>query len=444
MSASTTSALRVSSQPKYTSIPELTSNGTGRFASAVFRQTLSGKNIDEKIETVREYGARLAVQANISCYNRQKAILEGAKGLTEMSIASRRTQDIGFRTNALQNMGIYKKVQSVEKALNEVLSLLESNPTHRIKAAFGTGFLESETPTDGYSTPRSHSPSPNVVLERQRSRQELKAILSKLSIDDQADVAADDTSSLLKIIYTLSLPSQDRAVALITSPDLQSWVTSTSSCALLINGYMAYSEHETRQSPLSYVCAKMADSVLSRTFRSPNNTNNTILGVRWFCGQHTNMATDYDAHPPGMLNNLLAQLINQCLEDSYSPLNCDLFLQDATLKLSDLCDLFVRLFEALPGGTVLFCMLDGIPYYEDTDRQTECWEVLSTLVNLARRKGDAINGVFKLLVTAPLRSHCVQELFLPAEVLDSHEYIPTNGGFMALQWDLGLGRAIDG
>ncbi len=405
---------------------------------------MSGKNIDEKIRFVKDCGARLAVQADINCYNRQKLMLTGAKDLTKMAIASRRNQDIGFNIIAHQNNGIYKGVHSVENALNQVLGLLKAIPAHRIIPAFKTGFLESETPTEGYPTPRSRSPSSYAVLEQQRSRQEVKAILSKLSIDDQADVAADDTSTLLRIIYTLSLPSQDRAVALINSPDLQSWVTSPSSCALLINGHMAYSEYEIRQSPLSYVCAKLADSVLSRTLRSLNDTNNSVLAVRWFCGQHTNMATDYDAHPPGMLNNLLAQLINQCLESSYPPLICDLCVQDSTLKLSDLCDLFVRLVEALPGGTILFCIVDGIPYYEDTDRQTECWEVFSNLINLARRKCDATNGLFKLLVTAPLRSHCVQALFTPAEVLDLNEYIPPNGGFRALQWELGLGRAIDG
>jgi len=381
-------------------------------------------------------------------------MFEGVKDITRFMIASRRSQDLGFNTIALQNSGISQtlkhqeskresQLQCVDNAPNECVDLLIASPIHRTESAYRSKNLESATPTEGYLTPRSRSPFPSALLERERTCQELKAILSKLSVDSQSDVAADDTSMLLKLIYTLSLPSQDRAVALMTSPDLQSWVASTSCCALLVNGRMAYSEHETRHSPLSYFCAKMVDSALSRTLHPGNESNNTIFVVRWFCGQHTNMATDYDAHPPGMLNNLIAQLVNQCLEGSYPPLISAVSLQDIAPKLSNFCYLFVRLVEALPEGAVVFCIIDGISYYEDTGRRTECWEVLSTFVDLARRKSDAIHGLFKLLVTAPLRSHYVQELFIPAETFDLNEYVPPIGGFTASQWDFGVGRAID-
>lgn len=75
---------------------------------------------------------------------------------------------------------------------------------------------------------------------------------------------------------------------------------------------------------------------------------------------------------------------------------------------------------------------------------------LITKILIARRsvgtsfRDNVTNGVFKHLVMAPLMSHFVQELFMPAEVLDLNEHIPPNGGFMALQWNLGPGRAIDG
>lgn len=153
------------------------------------------------------------------------------------------------------------------------------------------------------------------------------------------------------------------------------------------------------------------------------------------------MRTDYDAHPQGMLNNLLAQLIHQMIRSTPHPKSFDFRLPKIDPQLSELCDLFVQLAEAFPLDTILFCIIDGISYYEDTDRQIECAQVLSMLTNLTRR---AVNGpLIKLLVTASLRSHCAHEFFEADEVLNMDECYPSNGGFSALQWDVGVGWAID-
>lgn len=70
-------------------------------------------------------------------------------------------------------------------------------------------------------------------------------------------------------------------------------------------------------------------------------------------------------------------------------------------------------------------------------------EVLSTLTEMTRGSSGLGNGcLIKLLVTAPLRSHYAQDLFKDKEILDLDEYIPPNGGFTALQWDMGLGRVM--
>ena len=91
--------------------------------------------------------------------------------------------------------------------------------------------------------------------------------------------------------------------------------------------------------------------------------------------------------------------------------------------------------------TILFCIIDGISYYEDAECQIDCTEVLSMLTNLTRR---AANGpLIKLLITAPLRSHYVHELFEGRELLNMDEHYPSNGGFSALQWDVGVEWAID-
>ena len=66
------------------------------------------------------------------------------------------------------------------------------------------------------------------------------------------------------------------------------------------------------------------------------------------------------------------------------------------------------------------------------------------LADLTRQSQDIADGpLIKLLVTAPIRSHHVQDLFAAEEVMDRDQYYPPNGGFHALQWDLGVGGVLN-
>ena len=153
----------------------------------------------------------------------------------------------------------------------------------------------------GYQNPQGHAAAPNASLEQAASRVWLNHLLWAIGFYRIADPAAKDTSTLLHVISNLSTGSQDRAVALINSPVMQEWMTSTVSRPLLVNGHMHSSEEEIRQSPLSFFCAKLVDSILPRTSSQPAGD---CFVVRWFCGQHTDFRdygpdlSDFDAHPP--------------------------------------------------------------------------------------------------------------------------------------------------
>ena len=396
----------------------------------------------------------------------QKLLLDGGKDLTRLMVTSTRKQDRGFETVSLQQNTMAEvmksqgqRIQSQENLLRgqasllkQLLDTLKATPPRMPNPPLGLRYeyLEYEDSTDGYQTPRGHSPSPRVMENQERSRKRLDDLLNILNVDGgEVDAAAEDASCILRIIFSLSSGSQDRAVALIMSPTMQTWLTSAVSLPLLVNGHMFSEEGETRQSPLSYFCAKLVDSIVPRNTSTQMRTNRTVFAVRWFCGQHTNMhdyghgVADYDAHPPGMLNNMLAQLITQLLECPFLPQLEDLSLTRHDPQLVELCTLFSQLVRALPMGSILFVVIDGISYYEDEERQEECMEVLSTLTGLTRESSESANGcLVKLLVTAPLRSRHVLDLFNDTEILDLDEYIPPNGGFTALQWEMGVGRVV--
>ena len=286
-------------------------------------------------------------------------------------------------------------------------------------------------------------PPPYPMIAGERNRQHLRVLLGKLDFDQQADVAHNDTVQQLRLINILSRESQDRAVALMYSPQFHTWLTSTTSSVLHINGQMFFSEYEARQSPLSYTCAKFIDSVLAQARHPPTSTSNPIVVLRWFCGEHTNVRNDYDAHPPGMLNNLLAQLILQLLNLGTDSTLGSLPSLGHNTTLSDLCGLFVKLTRSLPLGTRLFCMLDGVSYYEDAQRRKELEEVLLMLKTLTRQTYEARGPpLIKILTTAPLRFSLASRVFGKDEVFNMTERYPPNGGFTPMQWDTGIGRVI--
>ena len=412
---------------------------------------------------MQDYGERLVARANICSMQNQKRLLDGGKDLARLVVTSTRKQDRGFTTVVLQQNDMMEVLHSQEKRiqsqenllegqanlLNQLLNTLKATSLRTFESTPRLAYLECEDSINGHQTPQGRSPSPGPNWDQERSRQWLGDLLKIFNFDCVADTVAKDASNLLHIVGNLSSSSQDRAVALITSSVMQKWLTSTESLPLIVNGQMFSSEGETRQSPLSYFCAKVIDSILPPRTSSQKPKTRAVFAVRWFCGQHTNLydygpgVTDYDAHPPGMMSNMLAQLIVQLLECSFLPQLQHLSLPENDLQLSEMCNIFKSLVGALPRGSILFIVIDGISYYEDEERRDECMEVLSTLTETTREGPGFSNGcLIKLLVTAPLRSYYVQNLFEDSEILDLDEYIPPNGGFTALQWEMGVGRAI--
>lgn len=250
---------------------------------------MSGKELQDKIKNIKICKERLATQANISFMQRQKDV-------TRMTISSARSQDRGFNTIALSQSDISLTLQSqhrtlqshdmnlqlipqIVQALNQCMYLLKASPKPAVELVPTIEYLGPEITPEGRVNALSRSPSPSAELEQQQYRQELKELLIALNADQQPDVAATDTSIQLNLIHTLSLTSQDRFVALITSSRLQDWLTSPSSSILHVNGHMFLNEHEARQSPLSYFCAKFIDGMLAYCQYPQQDISSSVVAI---------------------------------------------------------------------------------------------------------------------------------------------------------------------
>lgn len=245
------------------------------------------------------------------------------------------------------------------------------------------------------------------------------------SLSYESDVPSRDVQSCLRLAGTLSLDDQNRAVALIRSSSLHRWLTSPSSANLLLNG----NSKVVRRSPVSFVCAKLADSL---------RTKGPLIGIRFFVGEHVNQSRDPDASPPGMLNSLIAQLLEQY--NNFDLVDIRELKNVQNNSVESLCKVFGKLVAQLPKQTILFCIIDAVSYYEDTSRREEILAAIGSLRRLAAKRLDC---VYKLLATSPGRSRHVCKLFDKEEILELPSYCPNEGGFTALKWGINVGHDVE-
>jgi len=240
---------------------------------------------------------------------------------------------------------------------------------------------------------RSRTPSP--APKPHISQAELVHILHK-----SCDTAAEDRDHCAHFGRAFKMAVQDRAAWLMRSEKLKVWLTSRYSEVRLVHG----NYESAKISPVSYLCAMLAESL---EHLKPTRV------IHFFCGRHTEDKDPLsDAH--GMIKSLLVQLLSQ---DTFNTS----FLRRGDVQrienndLETLCDLFCRLVEELDGMVALFCIIDGINFFETGQRRHAMHFVIGRLVRLA---GEDTNAIFKLLVASPTTtSRDVRTLFSGEEII---------------------------
>ena len=253
--------------------------------------------------------------------------------------------------------------------------------------------------------------------------------MSRLSYDK--DSPKVDVAANIYLAMTLSLEDQDRSVYVIRSQKLITWLTTTLSATLLVNGHCVDIQ---RRSPMSFVCAKLADS-LQRAHE------NNVLTMHFFCGEHVLWQDNIDNTPSGIINSLLGQLLKHC---KHLDLSSVTMLGDFRKDDTDaVCKRFHTVLKQISKEQVVFVIIDGLSYYaDDPDREEETNRLLSSLISFTKRqRKHSRECIFKLLLTSPnrLQIAAVDEL-AEDDILEVPERLPRGGGFTEMQWNLGIGQ----
>lgn len=243
----------------------------------------------------------------------------------------------------------------------------------------------------------------------------------------QSELLPHEIEENLRHVWTLSRSAQDRAVALMNSPKLHSWLSSTEPSALFVNGNY---DAAARQSPLTYVCTKLMDTIcpgaaLIRPRCSP------IVGQAFFCGHHIDVE-DPTSGPVKMMRDLVSQLVM-----SYRPSvhKMQQMLELDASDMQELCITYASLIKQLPQRYMVLCIIDGIAFYEDSPTEyeaaTEAVRHLLEVMESCKRKGC----LFKVLFTCPGISHALFRLFENDEVVTLPKKVGPQGGLTPAKWE---------
>lgn len=211
------------------------------------------------------------------------------------------------------------------------------------------------------------------------------------------------------------------------SPKLHTWITSTEPSILLVNGNY---NGPARQSPLSFVCAKLMDSI-QPNLQETGARKPLILAHAFFCGQHMS-PEDPDSGLSGLMRSLLAQLIL-----AYPDFNPTIVQRMRDINSNDInkpCEIFYTLISQVPPETMIFCMVDGITLYESSTAQMkEARKITQTLVDITNSCKE--NGcIFKALLTSPGNSRAIYKDLEKTDVIWMPRNISSQGGFTSMKW----------
>lgn len=213
--------------------------------------------------------------------------------------------------------------------------------------------------------------------------------------------ALDDEQTIIRRGRAMNSDAISHAATMFQTSQVRQLLHSPESGIVLVNGCSDRSQN-TKISPITHVCANLTHA-LRRTAGS-----NVVLA--FFCGQHS---TDDLVGPQGLMRSLVAHLVLSMVQNDYiSDLEPIWFsaVQGNIDELSfqDICELFYHLMEIIPNEVKVYCVVDGISYYErpmwkeNYDIMMKCFS--SIIAN------KAIVAIFKLLLTSPTISRGLPDL----------------------------------
>lgn len=230
----------------------------------------------------------------------------------------------------------------------------------------------------------------------------------------QRDLIPKDCKSIVMEMIRMTPTDEMILQELSNHIRMQAFIQVDQSCVLFLNGGLR--AEESPYTVVSFLSAKLVQSLT--TIRQ---SNQNICLLAYFCGEHHRKRVEF-SQPRELVITLLLQLIDQ-FRGFDTPLLRK--LSDCIVRESvpGLCECLGQLLGALPKQLVVFCVLDGISFWETpSDRQRGMTTILELLLGLGRDSEEKGARV-KVFATTPSRCPQFGNLF------ESYEFfnLPMNG-----------------
>lgn len=243
------------------------------------------------------------------------------------------------------------------------------------------------------------------------------------------DLPQQDLKRCLGMGTSLSLTDQDRVEWMMRSSKLREWLNASESRTLLLNGDGDANE---MFSPTTFLSAKLLESLAHIE---------PIVLQSFFCSLHTSSRNDNMADATGLIKSFVSQLLlrDVAWDLAFFPVTHLEKIQHNDIET--ICALFRRLIQQLPDTTFFFWMIDGINYYERSERRRDFLKVIHELMDIIK---DCSGIVIKLLLTCPGKSLYVKDALGKEDILTVPQTVDgSRQGWSERAFQKTLGHDID-
>ncbi|KAK3985706.1 hypothetical protein QBC44DRAFT_403905 [Cladorrhinum sp. PSN332] len=370
------------------------------------------KSLSESLEEIKSNGQLLLKEAQKSNFWQNRKAWE----TTEQNSAK-----------LDQVLELQQQIADMQNSFKGLLEQLEHN--RKLPAPQFTAYLSAQvnynhhsisyrgtTPSPVY-TP-SHSPSllPAGILSPPPpppptiTQADLQALFNSQEPIDLQDMQTILTSQ--SRIVSSATVNLDR---ILTSQKFNTWLVSPRSTELLIHGAAPATQYA---SILSLFC-----TTFLQTLRQSQN-----ISLIFFCGLRLDSQQDLHTGGRGILLSFISQLLSQFNDFDLETVQIDididaLFQEQDPPDIYTLLDLFASLTKQVlsRGEETIFCLIDGIRYYEREDYAHEMGIVVKEILDLVSdqnggREEEGL-GILKVLITSPAPTTIVRHAFGEDEIL---------------------------
>ncbi|OJJ42681.1 hypothetical protein ASPZODRAFT_137067 [Penicilliopsis zonata CBS 506.65] len=383
---------------------------------------LQGADYEKKLlESLQAIGRRSAVLADEAqkshIYQSHLDSIEARRTQRSLLDGQQRSADTLNSIHRLLVDHVQQKSQ-LRAAEQEILMLRAENVRLRSTSPFEPG--------GWIPSPAQTTPSTTVYLSQAALRQVL----------DIAEGSATDTEFVNDRKEMLPWRQRAHAEQVVNTQQFQDWIVSPYSAKLLVHWDFQLPECIAGISPLSVLCTTLSQAL---------GAQERFLSAVFFCGRHVETAREQEALDEdsdgsrsssssssrsssggrSLLNSLILQLLDQQAFDTRSLSQQVAMSVVQQGQLDELIHLLVCMVRQVPETTTLFCIVDGVAFFERTEFQDESLRVLSALLALVH--DQAVSATVKVLFTSSPGTEIVRAAFEPEDLLLDVSGLPGGG-----------------